>query len=79
MSQVCERPDHAQESLVQSPARYRNTLLWLMIGMCEAPVVWMERWEHRQRLRELDERILRDVGLSRADIYREARKPFWRA
>lgn len=79
MSQVCERPGRAQESLVQSPARYRNALLRLLIVVFEAPVVWMERWEHRQRLRELDERILRDVGLSRADIFREARKPFWRA
>lgn len=79
MSQVCERPGHAQESLVQSPSGYRNALLRLLIAVFETPVVWMERWEHRQRLRELDERTLHDVGLSRADIYREARKPFWRA
>ncbi|MFC4351574.1 DUF1127 domain-containing protein [Fodinicurvata halophila] len=78
MSQICERPGHAQEVLAPSPTRYRTILLRLLIVVLETPVVWMERWEHRQKLRELDDRILHDVGLSRADIYQEARKPFWR-
>jgi uncharacterized protein YjiS (DUF1127 family) len=38
---------------------------------------WTERWRHRTRLLELDDRMLRDVGLSRADVEREAAKPFW--
>lgn len=32
----------------------------------------------RRELRELDERLLRDVGLSREQALREADKPFWR-
>jgi len=40
--------------------------------------VWTERWRHRVRLRELDDSMLRDVGISRADVEREAAKPFWR-
>ncbi|WP_245560706.1 DUF1127 domain-containing protein [Fodinicurvata sediminis] len=61
------------------PGRTSRTLTERAIRIFEAPVVWMERWEHRQKLRQMDDRILRDIGLSRADIYREARKPFWRA
>lgn len=32
----------------------------------------------RRELRELDERLLRDVGISREQALREADKPFWR-
>lgn len=42
-----------------------------------ALVVWQERARERRRLATLDERLLRDVGLSRADIEQEIRKPFW--
>jgi uncharacterized protein YjiS (DUF1127 family) len=33
-----------------------------------------ERWE----LAGLDDRVLRDISLRRADVDREYRKPFWR-
>jgi uncharacterized protein YjiS (DUF1127 family) len=37
------------------------------------------RWRQRQALRALDDRLLRDIGLTRAEAEREARKPFWQA
>lgn len=40
--------------------------------------IWQERAEQRRHLLELDERLLRDIGLSRYDAFREAAKPFWR-
>ncbi len=39
---------------------------------------WQDRVEQRRHLLELDERLLRDIGLSRYDALREAAKPFWR-
>ena len=39
---------------------------------------WQERADQRRHLLELDERLLRDIGLSRYDALREAAKPFWR-
>lgn len=37
-----------------------------------------ERQRQRQRLAELDDRALADIGLSRAQARFEADKPFWR-
>jgi uncharacterized protein YjiS (DUF1127 family) len=40
-------------------------------------VIWQERAEQRQALGELNDRMLKDIGVSVSDAYREARKPFW--
>ncbi len=39
---------------------------------------WRKRIEEREQLARLDERSLRDIGLSRSAIEAELRKPFWR-
>jgi uncharacterized protein YjiS (DUF1127 family) len=39
---------------------------------------WQERARERHHLARLDEHMLRDIGISRADIMREVSKPFWR-
>ncbi|GAB4358908.1 MAG: hypothetical protein Kow006_27670 [Gammaproteobacteria bacterium] len=39
---------------------------------------WQERAKERRALLALDDRLLRDIGLSRADALREGSKPFWR-
>lgn len=39
---------------------------------------WYARRSERQRLLRLDDSTLKDLGLSRADAYREGLKPFWR-
>lgn len=41
-------------------------------------IVWQQRAHDRRRLLAMSERHLSDIGLSRADILREANKPFWR-
>lgn len=40
---------------------------------------YQKRHCSRQRLLMLDERLLKDIGLSRADAQREGNKPFWKA
>ncbi len=44
----------------------------------DALVSWHERAQQRRDLRSLDDRLLRDIGVSRAEAEEEARKPFWR-
>jgi uncharacterized protein YjiS (DUF1127 family) len=36
------------------------------------------RWHQRHDLRELDDHLLRDIGVTREQARREASKPFWR-
>jgi len=42
--------------------------------------VWLYRQvqQERAQLRALSDRELRDIGISRSDALREAKKPFWR-
>jgi len=39
---------------------------------------WQERYEVRRRLAELDDHLLRDIGITRVQAAAEAAKPFWR-
>lgn len=45
----------------------------------EAPFVWAERAAERRHLAELDNHLLRDIGLTKADIDAVSAKPFWQA
>jgi uncharacterized protein YjiS (DUF1127 family) len=40
-------------------------------------LTWAERIRQRRALQALDEWVLKDIGLSRADVMREYDKPFW--
>jgi uncharacterized protein YjiS (DUF1127 family) len=40
--------------------------------------IWRRRFRDRRALALMDERSLRDLGLTRYDALYEARKPFWR-
>ena len=49
-------------------------------GLVRTLKLWRERARQRQELRVLadSDDLLKDVGLSRYDVDREARKPSWR-
>lgn len=40
--------------------------------------LWRRRARERRELARLDHRDLRDIGLSRLEVYDEISKPFWR-
>jgi uncharacterized protein YjiS (DUF1127 family) len=50
---------------------------WL-VGLVDGVLAWQERRRSRRLLRQLDDRLLRDLGLSRADVERECGKSSWR-
>ena len=51
-----------------SSARFLNVLL-----------DWQERARARRLMADLDDRLLADMGIGRAEAFTEAEKPFWRA
>ena len=54
--------------LIEAAAQALRTLL-----------IWQERDRQRHALAQLDARMLKDIGLSRAEVVLELRKPFWHA
>ena len=40
--------------------------------------IWVARSHQRQELAELDNRLLRDIGVTRYEALCEAAKPFWK-
>ena len=50
---------------------------WLVLAT-DALLAWQYRAHERSHLMALDDRMLRDIGLARADVENEAGKPFWR-
>ena len=64
-------PTRSPAAVQGGPGRTLTRLFdWLLL--------WQERAAQRRRLGELDDRMLRDIGLDRADITHEITKPFWR-
>jgi uncharacterized protein YjiS (DUF1127 family) len=39
---------------------------------------WIQRDCQRRALAQLDDRMLRDIGITRIEVARECAKPFWR-
>ena len=48
-------------------------------GLVGALERWSERRRQRRALLQLDDNLLKDIGLSHADAWQEAHKPFWRS
>ena len=67
----------SNDHLFQSQNQY-GMVSSLMSGL-EYVFGWFTRSNERQMMANLDERTLRDIGISKADVYREALKPFWRS
>ena len=49
----------------------------IVIKCLRTLVIWQERSEQRHALAELNERMLKDIGVNAGDAYKEMRKPFW--
>jgi uncharacterized protein YjiS (DUF1127 family) len=55
----------------------RSTRPWRQLF--ETLRLWRQRARGRQHLREFDDHLLRDIGITRLQADAEATKPFWRA
>ncbi len=41
-------------------------------------LTWQERANQRFHLQQMSDHMLKDLGISRADVHLESSKPFWR-
>ena len=79
MSTQCQAQsglDNKQEKLMQA-----NCLDQQTAGKLQQVIAVLKRWKEnhhtRQQLRHMDEHLLKDIGISRADMIEEASKHFW--
>lgn len=56
-----------------------SALVRLPVTLFKVLLTWQERSVERNRMRHLDDRLLDDMGLTRADVARQSSIPFWRA
>lgn len=60
------------------PEGFVRKLLRVVTTGADLVLAWQERATERAHLATLDDRLLRDIGLSRSDVERESSLPFWR-
>ena len=60
---------------IAAPSRLSGFFTGLLTRFAE----WQERHEQRAHLAGMDERMLKDIGVTHVDAARESSKPFWQA
>jgi uncharacterized protein YjiS (DUF1127 family) len=59
------------------PIGRKTNATWVM-RVADLVLGWGERARQRRHLAELDDRLLRDIGVSRVEVEAEVSLPFWR-
>ena len=65
---------------VEPPALVRLWLAWLAGRLRSLPdqlLMWLERSRQRRHLGQMDDRMLRDIGVGRGAAFAETQKWFW--
>lgn len=68
------------DSAVRPPASARLRWVWLAAAprmVADRVLAGLERSRQRRRLAEMDDRMLRDIGITRAEAGSETQKWFW--
>jgi uncharacterized protein YjiS (DUF1127 family) len=77
---MLSEPIHTSHATLAGLAASPRPLLVSRVGRAvDLVLIWHERARQRRQLRSLSTHMLRDIGLSRADVEGEASKPFWRS
>ena len=64
-------------SFIVRPSR-RRTGRGFLARAIDVLLGWTERSRQRRHLAGLDDRLLRDIGVSRVEVEAEISRPFWR-
>lgn len=68
----------ASASSVLMPVAADRGIAAVAARLVDILLAWHERRRQRRQLAMMDDHMLRDIGLSSADVEHEAHKPFWR-
>ncbi len=69
---------HNATLCLERPVNRRPGVGILLVGMLAWLLDHYAVYRQRRTLLALDDRMLKDIGISRADALREGNKPFWR-
>ena len=67
-----------REGHTWNPSWHHRRLMRFGGAAVRAVWFWIERSRQRRALAELDDRLLRDIGLTRDEARRESSSPFWK-
>ena len=67
--------DRRDRHAVPLATMLRSAGVWLTLALLR----WQELAQQRRRLLSLDDRMLKDIGITRAEAMREGTRPFWDA
>ena len=59
--------------------RRRGAFHDALARLADVVLSWQDRAAQRAALARMDARILKDIGVTRSEALREARRPFWQA
>lgn len=62
---------------VRPTVGFGGMVRWAATRAVGLVLTWQQRARERHQLARMDEYGLKDIGLSRVDVMREADKPFW--
>lgn len=69
----------AASNLNHASARFVHSVDAAVENVLDRFLTWQRRHKDRMHLLSLDDRMLRDIGVTMADVDKEASKPFWRS
>jgi len=71
--------DLTRQDYGQAVPRFRRRMSpsEIFFTLVQALLKWHQRSADRRRIAELDEHLLRDIGLTRDEVNREAKRYFW--
>jgi uncharacterized protein YjiS (DUF1127 family) len=75
---IIHKIEHGNASVIRSEfGGLSGNMVKLLVSAVATMMVWYERSRQRRHLAQLDERMLRDIGLNRGDVEREIQKRPW--
>lgn len=67
-----------QSQPVGSVCGHENSFMRPLVKLNSIMNVWIKRQQQRKQLAQLEQHLLKDVGLTDEQVQREVSKPFWK-